>query len=84
MTRQEAFIKKAEALSKHPDCIVLCRIGNFYEAYDMDALELNRTCGLLVAKMNDNDGQVAGFPHHTFDCYLPKLVRAGNRVIILE
>lgn len=84
MTRQEAFIQKADALKKHPDCIVLCRVDNYYESYDMDAVELNRACGLYVANRNDGDGLVAGFAHHKLDCYLPKLVRAGNRVIILE
>lgn len=83
MTRQEAFIKREECLKKHPDCIILCRIGNFYEAYDMDALELNRVCNLFVAQRAD-EGQVAGFPHHSLDIYLPKLLRNGNRVAILE
>ena len=84
MTRKEALLKKEETLSKHSDCIVLCRVGNFYEAYDMDAIELKFSCGLYVAIRDGGIGQVAGFPHHRLDIYLRELIRGGNRVMILE
>ena len=71
---------------KHPDAILLFRVGDFYELYREDAQKAKDILNLNVAKRNVNGKQVdtAGFPHHALDNYLPKLVRAGQRVAICE
>ena len=71
---------------KHPDAILLFRVGDFYELYREDAQKAKDILNLNVAKRNVNGTQVetAGFPHHALDNYLPKLVRAGQRVAICE
>ena len=71
---------------KHPDAILLFRVGDFYELYREDAQKAKDILNPNVAKRNVNGKQVdtAGFPHHALDNYLPKLVRAGQRVAICE
>lgn len=71
---------------KHPDAILLFRVGDFYELYREDAQKAKDILNLNVAKRNVDGKQVeiAGFPHHALDNYLPKLVRAGQRVAICE
>ena len=71
---------------KHPDAILLFRVGDFYELYREDAQKAKDFLNLNVAKRNVDGKQVetAGFPHHALDNYLPKLVRAGQRVAICE
>lgn len=78
--------------AKHPEAILLFRIGDFYEAYDEDAVKAGEILGITVTrKFNSNDKgsdghalKLAGFPHHALDTYLPKLIRAGERVAICD
>ena len=76
----------AQMKAKHPDAILLFRVGDFYELYREDAQKAKDFLNLNVAKRNVDGKQVetAGFPHHALDNYLPKLVRAGQRVAICE
>lgn len=67
---------------KHPDCVLLFRHGDFYEAYDSDADIVADVLGLIVTVCKGD--KVVGFPHHALDIYLPKLVRAGKRVAICD
>jgi len=66
---------------KYPDAKVLLRVGDFYETYQDDAKDLSKTLGIVLTKRNDGVNMV-GFPYHTLDTYLPKLIRAGYRVAI--
>ncbi|MDR2765577.1 MAG: DNA mismatch repair protein MutS, partial [Tannerella sp.] len=73
--------------SKHPDAILLFRVGDFYEMYGEDAVVGAAILGIIQTKRNNNSVQqveMAGFPHHALDSYLPKLVRAGKRVAICD
>lgn len=67
---------------KHPDAVILFRVGDFYECFDTDAEKAAEVLKLTVTKTKK--GKLAGFPHHALDTYLPKLVRAGVRVAICE
>ena len=72
---------------KHPDAVLLFRCGDFYETYCEDAVIASRILGITLTKRNNgyNKGdEMAGFPHHALDTYLPKLVRAGKRVAICD
>ncbi|MCM1139893.1 MAG: N-6 DNA methylase [Muribaculum sp.] len=76
-----------EMKKKHPDAILLFRVGDFYECMGVDAVKTSEILGLtLTRRMNGDQSSIelAGFPHHALDTYLPKLVRAGNRVAICE
>lgn len=76
-----------EMKSKHPDALLLFRVGDFYEAYGDDALLVVDILGIaLTHKSNGSAGpiEMAGFPHHALDNFLPKLVRAGKRVAICD
>ena len=76
-----------EMKKKHPDAILLFRVGDFYEIFGKDAVEASETLGItLTRRANGRDKyiELAGFPHHALDMYLPKLVRAGHRVAICE
>mgnify|MGYP002550821322 CR=1 FL=1 len=76
-----------EMKKKHPDAILLFRVGDFYEIFGKDAVEASETLGItLTRRANGRDKyiELAGFPHHALDNYLPKLVRAGHRVAICE
>ena len=70
--------------AKHPDAIMLFRCGDFYETYSTDAVVAADILGITLTKRNNGKGgqsiEMAGFPHHALDTYLPKLVRAGKRV----
>ena len=66
---------------KYPDTKILFRVGDFYETYQDDAKDLSKTLGIVLTKRNDGVNMV-GFPYHTLDTYLPKLIRAGYRVAI--
>lgn len=66
---------------KYPDTKILLRVGDFYETYQDDAKELSKTLDIVLTKRNDGVNMV-GFPYHTLDTYLPKLIRAGYRVAI--
>jgi DNA mismatch repair protein MutS len=73
--------------SKHPDAVLLFRVGDFYEAYGDDALIIVEILGIaLTRKSNGAAGpiEMAGFPHHALDNFLPKLIRAGKRVAICD
>ena len=76
-----------EMKKKHPDAILLFRVGDFYEIFGKDAVEASEILGItLTRRANGRDKyiELAGFPHHALDTYLPKLVRAGKRVAICE
>ena len=75
---------------KHPDAILLFRCGDFYETYKDDAVKASKILGITLTKSNgrkDDEGKplaMAGFPYHALDTYLPKLIRAGERVAICD
>ena len=74
-----------ELKSKHPDALLLFRIGDFYEMYKQDAKRGSEVLGITLTKMNGSkDFHLAGFPHQALDTYLPKLIRAGERVAICD
>ena len=74
--------------AKHPDALLLFRCGDFYETYCDDAIEASRILGITLTRRNNGGSgegaEMAGFPHHALDTYLPKLVRAGKRVAICD
>ena len=74
---------------KHPDALLLFRCGDFYETYCDDAVDAARILGITLTHRNNGAGakgkdEMAGFPHHALDTYLPKLIRAGRRVAICD
>ena len=72
---------------KHPDAILLFRVGDFYETFSDDAIRTSEILGITLTKRANGSAsyvELAGFPHHSIDTYLPKLVRAGMRVAICE
>ncbi|ROH92695.1 DNA mismatch repair protein MutS [Chryseobacterium cucumeris] len=71
---------------KYPDALLLFRVGDFYETFGQDAVKTSQILGIVLTKRNNGEGSVelAGFPHHSIDSYLPKLVRAGMRVAICD
>ncbi len=76
-----------EMKSKHPDAILLFRVGDFYETFSDDAIVASEILGITLTRRANGSAQyveLAGFPHHALDSYLPKLVRAGKRVAICE
>lgn len=72
--------------AQHPDAILLFRVGDFYETYGEDAVQSSKILGITLTKHGKGvtQTQLAGFPYHALDVYLPKLVRAGKRVAICE
>ena len=72
--------------AKYPDAILLFRVGDFYETFGQDAIKASKILGIvLTSRANgSNNTELAGFPHHSLDSYLPKLVRAGMRVAICD
>ena len=73
--------------AKHPDAVMLFRCGDFYETYSTDAVVAAEILGITLTKRANGKGktvEMAGFPHHALDTYLPKLVRAGKRVAICD
>ena len=73
--------------AKHPDTVMLFRCGDFYETYSTDAIVAAEILGITLTKRANGKGktiEMAGFPHHALDTYLPKLVRAGKRVAICD
>ncbi len=73
--------------SKHPDAILLFRVGDFYETFSEDAIKSSKILGITLTRRANGAAsyvELAGFPHHALDTYLPKLVRAGQRVAICE
>ena len=86
--KNEPLLKQYQEMKKkHPDAILMFRVGDFYEIFGKDAVEASEILGLtLTRRQNGIDSRIelAGFPHHALDTYLPKLVRAGKRVAICE
>ena len=77
----------AEMKAKHPDAVLLFRVGDFYETFSDDAITASEILGITLTRRANGSAQfveLAGFPHHALDSYLPKLVRAGKRVAICE
>jgi DNA mismatch repair protein MutS len=73
--------------AKHPDAILLFRVGDFYETFGEDAIKASQVLGIVLTRRANGAAQyveLAGFPHHSLDVYLPKLVRAGLRVAICD
>lgn len=75
--------------AKHPDALLLFRCGDFYETYADDAVIASEILGITLTRRNNGkenmpSTEMAGFPHHALDTYLPKLVRAGKRVAICD
>ena len=82
-----ALAKAYESMkAKHPDAILLFRCGDFYEAFGEDAKAVSEVLGIILTRTSRKDitAQMAGFPHHALDSYLPRLVRAGKRVAICD
>lgn len=76
-----------EMKAKHPDAVLLFRVGDFYETYLSDAVTASEILGITLTRRSNASAkpiEMAGFPHHALDTYLPKLVRAGKRVAICD
>ena len=76
-----------EMKKKHPDAVLLFRVGDFYETFSDDAIAASEILGITLTRRANGAAayvELAGFPHHALDTYLPKLVRAGKRVAICE
>lgn len=81
------MLQYMEMKRKHPDAILLFRVGDFYETFAEDAISASEILGITLTRRANGKSQsveLAGFPHHALDSYLPKLVRAGRRVAICE
>ncbi|MCV6629118.1 MAG: DNA mismatch repair protein MutS [Flavobacteriaceae bacterium] len=72
--------------SKHPDAMLLFRVGDFYETFGGDAIKASKILGIVLTHRNNGSSktELAGFPHHSLNTYLPKLVKAGERVAICD
>jgi DNA mismatch repair protein MutS len=72
--------------ARHPQALLLFRVGDFYETFGEDAIKTAKILGITLTKRRNGDSHIelAGFPHHSVDNYLPKLVRAGQRVAICD
>lgn len=100
MTVHRAFVKSATAeketplmkqynsiKAKYPDALLLFRVGDFYETFHQDAVKASKILGIVLTKRSNGSAsemELAGFPYHALDTYLPKLVRAGQRVAICD
>jgi len=76
-----------EIKAKHPGALLLFRVGDFYETFGEDAIKTAEVLGIVLTKRANGSAafiELAGFPHHSIDSYLPKLVRAGFRVAICD
>lgn len=85
--RTQIPIQYYELKKKHPDAVLLFRIGDFYETFGDDAITISDILNLALTRRLNGDNtsiELAGFPHHALDKYLPRLVRAGKRVAICE
>lgn len=73
--------------AKYPDAILLFRVGDFYETFSQDAVTTSKVLGIVLTRRANGSAshvELAGFPYHALDAYLPKLVKAGYRVAICE
>lgn len=73
-----------ELKAKHPDAVILFRVGDFYESYFEDAKKIAEVLGLTLTRQAKTKMDLTGFPYHALDTYLPKLIRAGLRVAICD
>ena len=76
-----------EIKTKHPDAMLLFRVGDFYETFGQDAIIASKILGIVLTKRANGAAshvELAGFPHHSLETYLPKLVRAGCRVAVCD
>lgn len=87
-TKETPLMKQYNAIkAKHPGALLLFRVGDFYETFGEDAVKASKTLEIVLTKRANGSAshiELAGFPHHSLDTYLPKLVRAGNRVAICD
>ena len=94
-TKLESVVKEDTPLmqqynsikAKYPDALLLFRVGDFYETFNEDAVRASKVLGIVLTKRSNGaaaDMDLAGFPHHSLDTYLPRLVRAGLRVAICD
>lgn len=86
-TRETPLMKQYNAIkAKYPGTILLFRVGDFYETFSEDAIRVAEILGIVLTYRNNGPGKIelAGFPHHSLDTYLPKLVRAGQRVAVCD
>lgn len=87
-TKETPLMKQYnEVKGKYPDAILLFRVGDFYETFGEDAIKASQILGITLTKRANGSAshiELAGFPHHSVDTYLPKLVRAGYRVAICD
>ena len=72
--------------TKYPDSLLLFRVGDFYETFGEDAIETSKILGIILTNRANGSSKIelAGFPHHSLNTYLPKLVKAGKRIAICE
>jgi DNA mismatch repair protein MutS len=86
--KETPLMKQYNAIkAKHPSALLLFRVGDFYETFGEDAIKASKVLDIVLTKRANGAAshiELAGFPHHSLDTYLPKLVRAGNRVAICD
>lgn len=85
--KETPLMKQYNAIKvKYPDALLLFRVGDFYETFGKDAVRTSQILGIVLTKrgLGEENTELAGFPHHSLDSYLPKLVRAGLRVAICD
>ncbi len=86
--KETPLMKQYNAIKrKHPDALLLFRVGDFYETFGEDAITASKVLGIVLTHRKNGAAakmELAGFPHHSIDTYLPKLVRAGFRVAICD
>ncbi|MFC4870195.1 DNA mismatch repair protein MutS [Negadavirga shengliensis] len=86
--KETPLMKQYNAIkAKHPGAILLFRVGDFYETFGEDAIKASKILDIVLTKRANGSAshiELAGFPHHSLDSYLPKLIRAGNRVAICD
>ncbi len=86
--KETPLMKQYNAIkAKHPGALLLFRVGDFYETFGEDAIRASKILNIVLTKRANGSAshiELAGFPHHSLDTYLPKLVRAGNRVAICD
>src|SRR5688572_17580698 len=87
-TAETPLMKQYNAIkAKYPDALLLFRVGDFYETFGEDAVKTANILGIVLTKKANGSAtyiELAGFPYHSLDSYLPKLVRAGQRVAICD
>ncbi|MFT6964777.1 MAG: DNA mismatch repair protein MutS, partial [Flammeovirgaceae bacterium] len=86
--KETPMMKQYNAIkAKHPTAMLLFRVGDFYETFGEDAIKASKILDIILTKRSNGSAsaiELAGFPHHSLDTYLPKLVRAGQRVAICD